>query len=96
MPSTNAATNKRRSIGKGSPTGDRASFRRRTTSHRCLPRGFQLSVGRPDLPAKKSVAENAAKAPAHQAKAARTLGHDAGSQHFTSTLTESSNAMTST
>ena len=41
----------------------------------------QLPVGRPDLPARQSAAARAAQARAHQAAAARPLGHVAGPEH---------------
>ena len=40
----------------------------------------QLSVGRPDLPLRQSAAHGAAHARAHQAAAARPLGHHAGAE----------------
>ena len=62
----------------GSPQG--APERRRAGADERLLAGGQLPVGRPDLPAGQPAAEGAAAARAHQAAAARALGHHAGAE----------------
>ena len=58
----------------GTPLPDRAGADRRLLA------GRQLPLGRPDLPARQPAPARAAPRRAHQAAAARPLGHDAGPQ----------------